>query len=525
MELRYYQNEAVDAIHKEWDNGHSKTMLVLPTGAGKTIVASQIIKDQTSKGERVLFMAHRDELLTQASDKIKKCSDIDCAIEKAELTSLGSNNNAVVGSVQTLMRNSRLSKFSDDYFGTIVIDECHHCLADSYLNIINHFSKAKLLGITATPDRGDKKDLATVFESLAYEYTMAQAIHDGFLCPIKAQMIPLQLDINNVGIAQGDYNANQVSSALEPYLNQIAKEMLTYCVGRKTMVFLPLIKTSQAFCELLNSYGLRAVEVNGKSEDREQILKDFANGKYDVLCNSMLLTEGYDEPSVDCIVVLRPTKVRALYQQMIGRGMRICDGKKDLLILDFLWLTERHDLCKPSCLVCKDSEIAEKVNKKVADSGYSIDLIDANDEAEKDVIQEREEALARELEAMRKKKMRLVDPIQFAFSIAAEDLATFEPIYAWQMAPASQKQLEALEKWGISADTVENAGMASMLLDRLSNRKFEGLSTPKQIRYLEGRGFLHVGTWSFEAASKMIDRIAANGWIIPYGINVATYRP
>lgn len=525
MELRKYQNEAVAAIHSEWEDGHSKTMLVLPTGAGKTIVAAKIIEDQAKLDEHVLFLAHRDELLTQASDKIKKVSNLDCAVEKAESTSIGLPNNAVVGSVQTLCRTSRLTKFSEDYFQTIIVDECHHCLADSYRSVLNYFKNAKVLGITATPDRGDKKSLAEIFDSLAYEYTMAQAIHDGYLCPIKAQMIPLQLDLKDVAITQGDYNAGQIGSALEPYLNQIAKEMLTHCKGRKTMVFLPLIKTSQAFCELLNCYGLRAAEVNGNSENREQILEDFKNGEYDVLCNSMLLTEGYDEPSVDCIVCLRPTKVRSLYQQMIGRGMRISEGKKDLLILDFLWLTERHDLCKPSSLVCKDAEIAEKVNSKIYSSGGAIDLIDANETAEKDVVREREEALARELAAARKKKGRLVDPIQYAFSIEAEDLASFEPVYAWQKGPASEKQLEALEKWGISPDTVTNAGMASILLDRLSNRKFEGLSTPKQIRYLEGRGFLHVGTWSFEDACMMIDRIAGNNWIIPYGINPATYRP
>ena len=141
------------------------------------------------------------------------------------------------------------------------------------------------------------------------------------------------------------------------------------------MVFLPLVKTSQKFCELLNVHGFRAAEVNGSCKDREKILKNFENGEYDVLCNSMLLTEGWDCPSVDCIIVLRPTKVRSLYQQMVGRGMRLSPNKKELLLLDFLWMTERHDLCRPSALISKDSKIAERIDKKVEENENGIDLI------------------------------------------------------------------------------------------------------------------------------------------------------
>ena len=133
--------------------------------------------------------------------------------------------------------------------------------------------------------------------------------------------------------------------SLDPYLDKIADEMRTYCAGRKTVVFLPLIETSRRFCALLQARGIRAAEVNGNSDDRAEILADFAAGEDDVLCNSMLLTEGWDCPSVDCIVVLRPTKIRSLYAQMIGRGTRLSPGKENLLILDFLCLCKKHNLC------------------------------------------------------------------------------------------------------------------------------------------------------------------------------------
>lgn len=241
---------------------------------------------------------------------------------------------------------------------------------------------------------------------------------------------------------------------------QIAKEMATYCKGRKTVVFLPLVNISQRFRDVLNNYGFRAAEVNGNSTDRAEILADFESGKYDVLCNSMLLTEGWDCPSVDCVVVLRPTKVRSLYQQMVGRGMRLYPGKDHLLLLDFLWLTERHDLCRPSSLISKDADIAKRIDAQLQGSEESIDLIDAEEEAERNVLQEREEALAKELEVMRVRQRRLVDPLQYALSIAAEDLVGYVPTFAWEMAPPSEKQLAFLEQRGISADAVENMGTA-----------------------------------------------------------------
>ena len=166
-----------------------------------------------------------------------------------------------------------------------------------------------MLGVTATPDRGDMRNLGVYFESLAYEYTLPKAIKEGYLSPIKALTIPLKIDMSSVSVQAGDFKASEIGTALDPYLEGIAQEMQKYCMDKKTVVFLPLVKTSQKFRDLLNAYGFQAAEVNGNSQDRAEVLKDFDAGKYNVLCNSMLLTEGWDCPSVDCIVVLRPTKV------------------------------------------------------------------------------------------------------------------------------------------------------------------------------------------------------------------------
>ena len=525
--LRPYQEEAKDAILGTWDAGTKRTLLVLPTGCGKTIVFASVAEDRVRHGDRVLILAHRGELLDQAADKIQRSTGLGCAVEKAEQSCKGSLFRIVVGSVQSLMNVNRLKTFPDNYFGTIIVDEAHHSISDSYQKVLQHFQDANVLGVTATPDRGDKRELGQYFDSLAYEYTLPQAIKQGYLCRIEALTIPLSIDMRSVGVQAGDFKSGDIGNALDPYLEAIADEMANFCPERKTVVFLPLIKTSQKFTEILNRNPFfRAAEVNGTSPDRAEILEDFNNGKYNVLCNSMLLTEGWDCPSVDCIVVLRPTKIRSLYAQMVGRGTRLSEGKDHLLLLDFLWMTERHELCHPASLICEDEEVARKMTQNLADHpGEAVDIEDAEGMAADDVVADREAALAAKLAEMKKRKRKLVDPLQFEMSIQAEDLTGYMPAFGYEMKPPTDNQKAALEKAGILPDDVESFGKADLLLDRLTKRRREGLTTPKQIRFLEGRGFNHVGTWRFEDARKLIDRIAANGWRMPHGIDPHTYNP
>ena len=525
MELRPYQKEARDAIFAQWEAGTKRTLLVLPTGTGKTIVFAKVAEDCVRAGERVLILAHRGELLDQAADKLEKSTGLKCSVEKAEETCKGQWFRITVGSVQTLMRQSRLNKFPEDYFQTIIVDEAHHSISDSYQRILQHFNSAQVLGVTATPDRSDMRNLGSFFDSLAYEYTLPQAIREGYLSPIKALTVPLKIDMSMVTVQAGDFKASEIGTALDPYLYEIADKMTEFCRDRKTVVFLPLVKTSQKFLDILLEKGFRAAEVNGESTDRAEVLQAFNDGKYDVLCNSMLLTEGWDCPSVDCIIVLRPTKSRSLYCQMVGRGTRLCEGKDHLLLLDFLWMTERHELCHPAALICESEDVAKKMTQNAEEqAGVAVDLEEMEKTASEDVLREREESLAKKLAEMRRRKQKLVDPLQYEMSIQAEDLANYVPSFGWEMAPPTDRQKSSLEKLGILPDEIDNAGKAAMMLDRLSKRRDEGLTTPKQIRFLESRGFQHVGTWQFDDAKRLIDRIAANGWKVPYTIDPRTYN-
>ena len=503
MNLRQYQKDAIQAIETGWPEW-KKQLLVLPTGCGKTIVFSQVAKDRTDMG-RVLILAHRDELIEQARDKYHSLTGEYAGKEKAGESSIMP---VTVGSVQTLMRESRLSKFSQDFFKTVIVDEAHHSLADSYQKILNHFDSADVLGVTATPDRGDKKNLGQYYDRIAYEYSLINAVNDGYLCKLSALTVPLKIDLSDVKVRVGDYEVNSIAETLEPYLPQIAESIIRHAGNRKTVVFCPLISIAQELAEMIPG----AREVNGNSPDRKETLEWFDQaGSGAVLCNAMLLTEGWDCPSTDCIVVLRPTKIRSLYVQMIGRGTRPAPNKENLLILDFLWMTEKHnlskkiDLIRPADLVAEIPEDREEVTRK--STNEEIDLFGAASDA----VETRRNKLAEELAKQARKKSKLIDPLQWFVSIGDMELADYEPEFKWEMDGITAKQKQMLENNNIDT-TGMSKGIASQVIDRLINRRNAGLATVKQVMCLERYGYRDVGMWPFELASRKISELAAVGW-------------
>lgn len=499
--LRPYQQDALIAVQNGW-NEYRKQLVVLPTGTGKTILVAHLARDEVRRGNKVMMIAHREELLDQARDKFQRAVGLECGLEKAESHGYGLlQQDVTVASVQTL-RGPRLKQWNPDDVQLIIVDEAHHILADTYLNMLEYFPDARVLGITATADRGDKRNLGKFFESIAYEYSMRKAIQDGFLCPIKALMVPLKIDLNEVRLVHGDFELESLESAILPCLEQAAQNIAMHAQDRKTLVFLPLVRTSKLFAQMLCNTGMKACHIDGASPDRAEILADFAANKYQVLTNASLLTEGYDCPDISCIVVLRPTQIRPLYQQMVGRGTRIAPGKKDLLILDFLWLTERHSLCKPASLVGK-SEAEVKQIMDLIGTGEQVDLLQAEGTAQA----QREEALRRSIAAQRNKKKRLVDPIEFALSIEDHELVEWEPTMAWHSQPASAKQLQILERFGIDVSVVRGKGHASMLLDRIFARRRNNLCTPKQAAFLARKGYIDAHKFTFEKASRLITEL------------------
>lgn len=496
MELRPYQREALRAINAEWEENRKHTLLVLPTGCGKTVVFNELAKEKSQDGN-VLILAHRSELLDQAQDKY----DGDTGYIKAERNSFMP---VTVGSIQTLSR--RTEHYPHDLWKYIIVDEAHHSTAESYQKFLQWFPNAYVLGATATPDNSGKKALATYYDSIAYEYPIRKAVQDGYLCRPTARTVPLNIDISDVKIKAGDFEVNSICETLGPYLPEIAEMIKVYAADRKTVVFMPLINIAQEFRDILTSAGVDCREVNGESADRAETLKWFHNaGKGSVLINSLLLTEGWDEPSADCIVMLRPTKIRGFYAQCVGRILRPYPGKKDALILDFLWLTTRLDLCRPADLVATNKDDKDYIRKRTEID--QIDLFDACTDAE----EARRNTLAEALRAQKRKKAKLIDPLQFFVSIDQIQMDDWEPSFAWEIQPATAKQMQMLENWGINPDGM-NKGKASMIIDKLITRREQGMASPKQIRALERQGYENVGEWTFDQASKKIGQLAAVGW-------------
>jgi superfamily II DNA or RNA helicase len=524
FELYPYQKQAVAAVLEEWKQ-LGKTLLVLPTGCGKTVVFSELTSRIVAEGGRVLILAHRDELIRQAQQKLWNFNKIGSSIEKAGETGIGNFYRVSIGSVQSMQGDKRLDRFAPDYFTHIIIDEAHHVLGSSYLRVLNHFSTTKVLGVTATPDRGDKQDLGKVFESIASEYSLIKAIREGYLCPIKSLTIPLSIDISEVGKgADGDYDKNDVATVLDKYMPTIAEKLWEHCSGKKLLVFLPLRATARKMRSELERVGFKAYYAGG--DDRSQVPAWNEEGAGSACCNAMLFTEGYDNPAIDAVCVLRLTKVRSLYAQMLGRGTRLHPGKEMLFVPDFLWQGDRHRLCRPANLIAPTQDIAEmmmrKQDKAAEKEPEQKALFGITEEAlltaaSKEVLKQRETTLAKELEAQRKKKAKFVDPVQFASSIASEEMLDYVPTFPAEWAPATPAQLKALEKSGIMPDSVECFGKAKLILDTLSVRRSAGLSSPKQIRCLERYGVKHAGECTHEEAQKAINRLAANGWRKPFG--------
>lgn len=500
-ELRPYQREAIAAVHehwKEWD----RELLVCATGTGKTFTAKCIIEDRLSNGS-VLFLAHRDELIEQARATFGDAGKI-----KGSMTDI---RPITVGSVQTLINRPRYEGFK-----TLIIDEAHHAVSDSYQRVLAQYPDAKVLGLTATPDR---KGLGNVFEGIAYEYGLRDAVKDGYLSKIVARTIPIDIDLTKVKTRVGDFEVTGLVEALEPYLPEIAKTMTEFAMDRKTIVFLPLVRMAQEFAEMLRGYGFDAREVDGQSQDRKETLEWFSKaGKGSVLTNAMLLTEGYDCPDTDCVVVLRPTKVRSLYSQMVGRGTRLAPNKDNCLLLDFLWLSTRHDLCRPASLITGNDEDAERVSERAVED--ELELFDALT----DVEEQRRNALAEAIRANAKRKARLVDPLTFFVDVNELALTDYMPEFPWETQPASDKQIKLIENAGINTDGMCK-GQASKIIDVILNRRKQGLATAKQMRMLEQKGFQNVGLWTFEQASNMMERLAKNRWRVPFGVNPQTYVP
>jgi ATP-dependent helicase IRC3 len=375
ISLRPYQQEALAAIAEAESRGIRRQLVSLPTGTGKTVIFAHLLQQRS---KRALVLAHRDELIEQAALKILTVDPAaKVGICKAERNEL--HQQIVVASVQTLARESRLSKIDIAGFTTIIVDEAHHAAADTYRLILDHFrcfddGGPLTVGFTATPERADEKALGEVFSDIVYRQDLLTMMRAGYLCDLRAIQVSLEADFNKLHSRHGDFIDSEASDMLMA-ANAPAHAVTAYCEhasGRKALLFTPTVDFAHCMADAFNAQGIRAEALSGETpaEERRCMLRRLKSGATRIVANCAVLTEGFDEPSVDCVIVARPTRSKPLYIQMIGRGTRLHPGKDDCLILDLVGVTTRHDLMTAASLFHVNSKpnqtIAEAVREREA---------------------------------------------------------------------------------------------------------------------------------------------------------------
>jgi superfamily II DNA or RNA helicase len=511
--LRPYQEEAIEAIRNRFSVGDRSTLLILPTGMGKTVTFGNVARRTVAKGGRVLILAHRGELIDQAVNTLDRIG-IECGVEKADAYARASfDPSVVVATVQTMQRD-RLASWAPDYFRMIITDEAHHATAKSYGSIYRHFHAARHLGVTATADRADEDNLGDVFESVAYEATLYDAMTASapgpYLCRLKVVQCDVQIDLTDIRTTGGDFNAADLEERIAPLVEILANATRQEIGDRPTLLFTPDVGSATAFATALTSLGIQADWVSGDSADRAYKIAKFKDGETQVLCNCALLTEGFDAPRTAAIVLARPTKSRSLYAQMVGRGTRLSPGKTDCLVIDFAWLTGRHELVKPAELLCSADADAEVLGlaAEFTKANPGLDLVEAVERAE---AEHKERQILRIKAREKQVKYRRVayDPLSVCDVLGLPSRPPTNAI----INKATEGQVRALEKFGVADAASMSKRRAGVMLDTLITRSKQGKATMKQVTWLIKSGVDPdvARSMSFEDASKRLDQFFSKG--------------
>jgi superfamily II DNA or RNA helicase len=506
--LRVYQREAVAAVLAALVT-HRGVLFVAPTGSGKTTIFTAIAEARRPHG-RILVLAHREELLRQAAARIGEHTALSVGVEMAEARA-GLDADVVVASVQTLSRPARLARFAPDAVGLVVVDEAHHAVASTYRRVLDHFTAAKVVGCTATPDRLDRVALGKVFEVAAFCYELRDAIEDGWLVPIRQVQVVLDgLDLSRVRTTAGDLNEGDLERVVtqDGVLHGIAQPVAKHAGTRPTLVFAVTVAHARALGEVLGFYAgpgrVAALSGDDDREHRRETLAAFLAGEVQYLVNCELFTEGVDLPPTSCVAMARPTKSRALYAQMIGRGTRLHPGKTDLLVLDFAGNAGRHALVSTFDVLsgARDAEVEQRA-QALMNARPDLDILGALAEAEVAVATERRRAIQLGVHT------RLVEVDPFAV------LGVHASPGRWGGAPITAKQVAVLERAGIPIAGLDRR-QASAIISELHRRMGAGLCTFRQARVLLRYGYdPEVG---FEEAGRLLDALAAHGWRRPVAV-------
>lgn len=517
--LRPYQTAAIEAVGRELAT-HRSTLLVLPTGCGKTVVFAEIARVDALAGSRTLVLAHRTELLDQAA---RKLTDVGVTSSIDQGQRIGSRwSQVVVGSVQTL-RGARLQRYPRDFFGKIVVDEAHHAAAKSYGNILEYFTGAKILGVTATPDRGDGKGLGKIFETLAFTYEMRKAIADGFLSPLRAKRVLVDdIDLSAVKNRAGDFAQDELSKILneDTAVHGVVNPLLEMAGDRRTLIFGVDVAHAKAIAQFINRKkpgAAMALDGTANAIERAAVLELFRRGKFQYLANCALFTEGFDEPSIQCVALARPTQSRALYTQMLGRGTRLHPGKADCLVLDFVGNSGKHRLIGPAdALAGRDlDERTREIIEKDLDGQTELEEVLAH--AEEEAKKRRQTVNLVALTVYREREVDL---------FLGDHMPTWDPNGPAAKLPATPAQLARLLELKLAPPPFGfSKAEASAVIEAAEARRRTGLCSVAQARLLEKYGF-PAATLTFARARELIGQLVAQkAWRMPWKLGAPEYKP
>ncbi|HVH97139.1 MAG TPA: DEAD/DEAH box helicase [Enhygromyxa sp.] len=405
MKARPYQLEAIENARAEFSAGARSVLICKPTGTGKGFVIGEVMHHALAAGSRVLAFCHREEIIEQLVEHAERSTGIRPAIERAHLRQAGDMDQLVVGSVPSLI--NRLDRLGPNRFDLLIADEAHHALAASWMRLFEHFSSAKILGFTATPNRGDELALGQVFERVAFDMSLPDAIREGWLVPIRQESIDVGVDFRSVRKQSGELRADDLERLLLPVLRDVVEPAVTLAANRQALVFTVTRKVMHATASIIQqivderALDLTVATVDGTTpkDERREIMRRFRAGEINWLVNVEVATEGFDAPNCDTIVMLRPTLSRALYMQMIGRSTRplpgIVDGpetpsgrraairasaKPYALVIDFTSNSGKHELVSIMDLLGGDYSLPEqKEAAAMVERGEADDLLDALD--------------------------------------------------------------------------------------------------------------------------------------------------
>lgn len=506
--MRHYQESAIQAALKWlYVDGHPSGIIQLATGLGKTAMAGELIRRCMQQGHvsRALFLAHRDELITQAIDCFE---DSGLAPGREQGSSRADSlfaANVVVATVQTL--RNRMEQWPKDEFQLIITDEMHRSAGRSYQMIYDWYSHAKLIGITATIDRADKKGLDRHTEVI-YRYSLMDAIRDPlgpFLAPVRLCRIDLGADLRKVSTIgkRGDFDQGELGRAIEPYVEKFANSIADEIGDRKSIVFMPCVNSAMAMASALNQLDVRTEWVSGERKGKRDVVKSYKQDRWQVIVNCDMLGEGFDDPATQC-VVLKPTRSRIAYAQMVGRGTRMHPGKTHCTIIDFNHTSDMA-LIGPGSLAELDPEVAQEVTE-VTKKEKGISLWDAVEQAKETVEKRREEIRVRVARLKQTYRKVVVDPFEAAANLGVlTNAQTFTE-------DATDKQVALLAKWGVATSDRLTKRQASRMISAMIERSRAKLCTLAQLNTLISLGVkpYMARNMTFDEARSKLDELFRN---------------